>query len=49
VTGNWLGGVDSNTKNLIIVGASDFCWAPWLNRDKSPNKSYNEVLFSATH
>ena len=54
VVGNWLGGVDSNIKNLIFIGASALCQALWLSRndvmfDKSPNESYMQVLFRAAH
>ncbi len=53
IFGNWLVGVDKRIKNLILVGASALCWVLWLSRndmvfDKSPSKSYLQVLFRAT-
>lgn len=54
VVGNWLGHVDSKTKKLIFVEAPALCCALWLSRnnvvfDKSPNKSYMQVLFKVTY
>ena len=54
IFGNWLVGVDKRIKNLILVGASALCWVLWLSRndmvfDKSPSKSYLQVLFRATY
>ena len=51
---NWLVGVNKKTKELIFVGASAVCWALWLSRnemvfDRSPLKSYLQVLFRATY
>ena len=52
--GNWLGGLHSKLKRIVFVGASAVCWAIWLSRndmvfDKTPSKSYMQVLFRATH
>jgi hypothetical protein len=52
--GNWLVGVSKKIKKLILVGASAICWALWLSRndmvfDKTPSKSYLQVLFRATY
>ena len=52
--GNWLFGVPSKTKNLIITRVAAVCWAIWISRndlvfDKKPMLTYLEVLFRATH
>lgn len=52
--GTWLNGVDSTTKNQILVGASAFCWDVWLSWNdivcgKSPIKTYVQVLFRGTY
>ena len=41
-------------ENQILVGASAFSWAIWLTRndmvfDKSPMKTYMQVLYRGTH
>ena len=38
----------------LLIGASAFCWAIWLSRndvvfDKSPTKTYMQVLYWGTH
>ena len=52
--GNWLLGVSSKTKNLLITGVSAVCWAIWISRNDLVfhNKTmltYLQVLFRATH
>ena len=52
--GNWLSGVGTKLKRQLLVGASALCWAIWLNRndvvfDKSPTKTYLQVLYRGTH
>ena len=52
--GNWLMGVDLNTKNLIITGVSALCWAIWISRNdlvfnRAQMFTYLQVLFRGTH
>jgi hypothetical protein len=52
--GNWLFGMPSKTKHLIISGVAAICWAIWISRndlvfDKTPMLTYLQVLFRATH
>jgi hypothetical protein len=52
--GNWLFGMPSKTKHLIISGVAAICWAIWISRndlvfDKKPVLTYLQVLFRATH
>ena len=39
--GNWLDGIQSNLKPLILLGASILCWPLWLCR--------NAFIFEKTH
>jgi hypothetical protein len=50
----WLLNVSARTRSKILVGATAICWAIWLTRndvvfDKSPIKSYMQVLFRGTY
>jgi len=52
--GNWLRGARTKLKRQLLVGASALCWAIWLSRndvvfDKSPTKTYMQVLYRGTH
>jgi hypothetical protein len=52
--GNWLLGMPSKTKHLIISGVAAICWAIWISRndlvfDKKPMLTNLQVLFRATH
>ena len=54
VFGNWLLGVDSKTKRLVITGVSVLCWTIWISRNaivfyKTPMLTYLQVLFRETH
>jgi hypothetical protein len=50
----WLHQVGGKLKRQLFAGASTFCWAIWLSRndvvfDKSPIKSFMQVLYKGTH
>jgi hypothetical protein len=55
IFGNWLVGVPSKTKYLIITGVAAICWAIWISRndlvfDKTHMITYlQQVLFKVTH
>jgi hypothetical protein len=51
---NWLLQLGRKLRRQILVGATALCWAIWTSRndiifDKSPMKTYIQVLFRATH
>jgi hypothetical protein len=51
---DWKNQVRGNIRQQLLAGASVFCWAIWLSRndvifDKSPIKSFMQVLYMGTH
>jgi hypothetical protein len=51
---DWKNQVRGNIRRQLLAGASAFCWAIWLSRndvvfDKSPIKSFMQVLYMGTH
>ena len=52
--GNWVRRVGTKLKTKLLTRASTLCWAIWLSRndivfDRSPSKTYMQVLYWGTH
>jgi hypothetical protein len=52
--GNWLGGVDKETKAIIRIGVSALCWAIWRCRNdiifnQKKNFNFLQVIYSMVH
>jgi hypothetical protein len=48
--GDWLHGLNTRAKSLIMVGVAMLCWALWLSRndtvfEKYSSKTYMQVFY----